>query len=248
MPPQVVVECVRRLDAAAVTIVGDDLVATYIHGSAALGGFVPGRSDVDVLFVVGDDVVDDRALDDLARGLAAATALCPGRGVELSVVSAGAAERPAAPWPFLLHLTTDPADATTIHGADHEGDPDLLMHYAVCRTAGVVVRGPPPVELIGAIGRQDVLTYLDGELAWALSHATEAYAVLNACRAQRYLERGELVSKIDGARLAIEDGAAADLIAAALAMHLGEQPDHLPWAPARSFVTKVRDVLRAAGA
>ena len=29
----------------------DDLVATYVHGSVALGGFVAGRSDVDVLVV-----------------------------------------------------------------------------------------------------------------------------------------------------------------------------------------------------
>jgi len=43
----------RRLDAALGEVV-DGLIATYLHGSAALGGFVSGRSHIDVLIVCGD--------------------------------------------------------------------------------------------------------------------------------------------------------------------------------------------------
>ncbi|MGH9252577.1 MAG: hypothetical protein ACRD0W_24125, partial [Acidimicrobiales bacterium] len=63
------------------------------------------------------------------------------------------------------------------------GDPDLLMHYVACRAAGIVVRGPPPAELVGEVARIDVLGDLEVELRWALDDAPEAYGVLNACRA-----------------------------------------------------------------
>jgi predicted nucleotidyltransferase len=43
----------RRLDAVLGEVVGG-LAATYLHGSAALGGFVPGRSDVDMLVICED--------------------------------------------------------------------------------------------------------------------------------------------------------------------------------------------------
>ena len=95
-----VVEFVRRLDDAFADVVGCGLAATYLHGSAALGGFVPGRSDVDVLFITGDDRFEQRVLHDAADALRAAATPCPGRGVELRVVTTGAAKRPLAPWSF----------------------------------------------------------------------------------------------------------------------------------------------------
>jgi hypothetical protein len=38
------------------------LTGAYVHGSAALGGFQPGRSDVDVLLVVADELAEDAQL------------------------------------------------------------------------------------------------------------------------------------------------------------------------------------------
>jgi predicted nucleotidyltransferase len=36
-------------------LLGDALTAAYLHGSAALGGWLGDRSDVDILFVVADE-------------------------------------------------------------------------------------------------------------------------------------------------------------------------------------------------
>jgi hypothetical protein len=41
-----------RLVAGLREVLGERLVAVYLHGSLALGGFQPGRSDIDVLVVV----------------------------------------------------------------------------------------------------------------------------------------------------------------------------------------------------
>ena len=242
--PAAVVDFVRGLDAALGEVFGDALVATYLHGSAVLGGFVNGRSDVDVMFIV-DSSLDEEVLHDAARALTSAAAPCPGRGVELSVVTADSARHPVAPWPFLLHVTTEPGDEKVVIGPDRGGDPDLVMHYAVCRTVGLAVRGGPPDAFIGEVSRADVLAYLDGELDWAMRSSSEAYAVLNACRAWHYVVSGELVSKIDGARLAIERGGPEELIGSALATQLGDQPDRPPSTAADAFVRKVRAAIRA---
>jgi hypothetical protein len=242
--PAAVNDFVRGLDAALGGVLGDALIATYLHGSAVLGGFVDGRSDVDVMFIV-DSSLDVEGLHDTARALTPAAAHCPGRGVELSVVTADSARRPAAPWPFLLHMTTGPGDEKVVTGADRGGDPDLVMHYAVCRTAGLAVRGGPPEAFIGEVSRADVLTYLDGELAWAIRSRSEAYAVLNACRAWHYVVSGEIVSKIEGARLAIERGGPEQLVRSALARQLGARPDRPPSTAADAFVKQVRGILRA---
>ena len=112
-------------DAAA-----DPVVGVYVHGSAVLGDWIPGRSDVDLLVVVTD---------------------APPNGVEASVVAAGAASVPRAPWPVIVHVTTAPPDRKTVFGASDTGDPDLILHYAVTRDAGWSAFGPRPETVVGAI-------------------------------------------------------------------------------------------------
>jgi streptomycin 3"-adenylyltransferase len=241
---------VRGLDAALGKVLGEALLATYLHGSAVLGGFVEGRSDIDVLFIV-DAPPDEEVLREAADALMSASAHCPGRGVELSIVTADGATRPAAPWPFLLHVTTDRADAPgndrVVVGPEQLGDPDLLMHYAVCRAAGLAVRGGPPEAFIGEISRRDILAYLDRELTWAMRGKSEAYAVLNACRAWHYAVTSAIVSKLDGARLAIERGGPEELIRSAVARQVDERADQPPSTEAGAFVSDVLELLRAGG-
>jgi hypothetical protein len=89
------------------------------------------------------------------------------------------------------------------------------MHYAVVHQAGWPLHGPPPRELIGPVPRPVILSYLADELIWGLEHASEAYAVLNACRALLFAADGRIVSKIDGGQTALIHGAPTSLIHAA---------------------------------
>lgn len=162
------------------------LVGVYVHGSAALGGFGPG-SDLDVLVVAEESGCDAH----LGQALLAV----PGRPLELSVVTPAAAARPAAPWPFVLHVA-GPDRVITGLGA---GDEDLIAHYAVVRQSGLRIAGPPPAEVVGAVAREVLLAYVGRELRWGLAQADERYAVLNACRAVAYVRDGVLLSKLAGA-------------------------------------------------
>lgn len=225
------------------------LQAVYVHGSAALGGWVPGKSDVDMLLVA-DDRTDPVSLAAMASVLVQTAGACPGRGLESSVVTMSQAGAPAPPWPFLLHVVTgagEPGGSRVVRGAQSAGDADLLMHYAVCRTAGLTVHGPPPRALIGAVPRAVILAYLADELGWGLGHAPEAYAVLNACRAAIYLADGQIVSKIAGGAAALRRGSGpAGLICRALAQQEGRLPGQQPQPDAIEFVESIAADLRSA--
>ncbi|AKT52311.1 aminoglycoside adenylyltransferase domain-containing protein [Arsenicicoccus sp. oral taxon 190] len=198
---------------------GGGLVGVYLHGSAALGGWVPGRSDLDLLVVVSDDLQDDLQADHDWRELARTCVTDLGADesripVELSMIRRSLAESPRAPWPFVVHATTRTArqqDPLVVLD-DGAGDPDLALHLAVTRAAGVALHGPAPAELVGEVDRDDVLAQLSAELSWGVDNADEAYAVLNACRALRYAETGELVSKVAGGEWALQQRPEHDVV------------------------------------
>jgi Domain of unknown function (DUF4111)/Nucleotidyltransferase domain len=225
---------------------GDQVLAVYLHGSAALGGWVRGRSDVDVLIVTAD-VTDDASADSMVQAVVAAGLVCQEPGLETSIVTASAARQPGPPWPFLRHVVAGPAGPARVVGPGEAaaGDRDLLMHYAVCHAAGLRVLGRPPTELIGPIPRGEILAYLADELAWGLASATESYAVLNACRAHAYWSDGAIIAKIAGGETALRRGTGpANVITRALAQQRGEQSDRRPAPDAIEFVQATAALLR----
>jgi Domain of unknown function (DUF4111)/Nucleotidyltransferase domain len=249
MIPESVADYARLVGRAASAAADDHLIAVYLHGSAVLGGWTPDRSDVDILVVAGDEI-DVSSLRRVGLALAGTAGSCPGRkGLETSVVLAREAAAPQPPWPFLLHVTTEGGDPAVVRGADSPGDPDLLMHYAVCRAAGWAVHGPPARARIGPVPREVILAYLADEAGWGLENAPEAYAVLNACRATVFLTDGQIVSKVAGGQIALRRGLVpAALIERALAQQEGLAPETRPAPDAVEFVRATAATLRAAAA
>jgi hypothetical protein len=243
-PPAVVVSFAERLTGLVDRASGRRVRGAYLHGSAVLGGWRPDRSDVDALFVTEADL-PPAIVTAVAQTLAAAAADCPGTGLECSVVTAGQARRPAAPWPFVLHVHASADAARVVRGDGPAGDEDLLMHYVVCRVAGWAVHGPPPQETIGAIPRPVILSYLADELAWGLENASEPYAVLNACRALAFAADGKIVSKIAGGRIALSRGLGPPaIVRRALDQQLGRRSEQAADAAAAAFVTATAAALR----
>jgi Domain of unknown function (DUF4111) len=203
---------------AMAAVAGSQLVGAYLHGSAVLGGFDARRSDVDVLVVCAGPMT-------AAQQSAVAAALSeerlpgPAGGLELSVITRQAAAHPTAEPAFELHLTTAPQDAKVVDGHGRGGDPDLVLHLAVCRAAGRLLGpGRPPAEVFGPVADDLISAQLAAELRWGADHAPAEYAVLNACRAWRFAVDRAIVSKIDGGQWALGrvPGADRELISDAL--------------------------------
>lgn len=227
----------------AVVTSGVPVIATILHGSAALGSWVSARSDVDILMVADDTArIGGQALSRSASALQGLASSCPGRGAELSIISAQLARKPAPPWPFLLHVNTEATHVKTVFGAGHDGDPDLLLHLAVCRAVGIGVRGATPEDLIGEIDRPSIIRAMDAELVASLDDADTTYTVLNACRAWCYVVTDRLVSKRVGAKWAVTQGASRPTIDRALASRVGES-DPPSAAAAATLVERVRTVI-----
>jgi len=180
----------RRTAEAVAALAAAELgpqAAVHAHGSAALGGWLPGRSDLDLLVVVPQAPPVDR-LDAFAKAVADLT----GPPIELSVIEQALARRPRAPWAFLAHVSGRRIVAAGV-------DPDLAIDLAVTRSAGVTLRGPAADELIGELSRPVIRRHLLDGLERQLHRSSEHDVVMNACRALAYQEQGVLVSKQDGA-------------------------------------------------
>jgi hypothetical protein len=238
------------LAARVAAALGQNLVGTYLHGSAALGGFRPGQSDIDILVVV-------------HRGLAAAererlgtqlhgTALpVPAATLELSVVTLDTTRHPVAAPLYEMHINTRNA-----RYADGRGktDPDLVLHFPVVRQSGRLLgAGLPVADVVAPVPRDLVLPAMATELDDALnsSLAKPEYILLNACRNLAYLSDGALRSKLDGGRWALEHAPEIEpsLIRAALRRQDGTDPDAPVDVPAlRQTARRIADTLRTATA
>jgi hypothetical protein len=203
-------EVVRRTE----EVLGDNLAAIYLHGSSAMGAFVPSRSDVDVLTVTEGHLVPAVKVT-VAEALSERSLPCPGVGLELSVVTAESAGTPSETPAFELHIGTE--ENVVLDGADHPGDPDLVAHFAMARARGVALFGPQPTELLAPVDRARLLRTIADDLTWAVEHGFSRSAVLNACRALRFAREAVLCSKPEGGNWALEQGVGdAALIASAL--------------------------------
>jgi streptomycin 3"-adenylyltransferase len=208
------------------------VVGVYLHGSAVLGGFRPGLSDMDVLAVVAGPA-GAAAQRRMGEAIAAT-----GAGLEVSVVTAATARAPGE-GRFEVHVTTTGDVPVIVAGAEAAGDPDLVLHVAVCRAHGVAVLGPPPARVFGSPpGR------VRAAMHWSPGTGRPAYAVLNACRALRFAEERSLCSKDDGAAWYLARHPGDPAVTAALAHRRLGSPGPTP-AAATSFVTSIRHRLPA---
>ena len=230
-----IAECGEALGERLVGVVGTALVGVYLHGSAALGGFQPGASDLDLLVVVNDRWQAEMR-QGVVRVLQESHGSSPGRGIEASVIRQEVAQAGGHRIDFEVHVTTDPNDRKVVTGAGDSGDPDLILHMAVCRQSAIAVFGPDPAAVFADVEPTLVVGQMIVELTWALAQGSEAYAVLNACRARFYLERRMFCSKIEGGRWARDRFGASGLIDWSLAAQEGRGEDRPPSPLCRTFV------------
>lgn len=218
-------------------LLGANLVALYLGGSAADGRFIQGKSDLDFVVVVSRPL-DVAIKSRLVRRLWSVLPPSQVRGVETRVVVAADLAEGRC---FDLLVSTHPGEPVTIDGGQ---DPVVMLELAVVRKASRALVGPPAKEVIPSFERSAILTAMADNLEERVAEDPEAYTVLTAARSLAYLRTGSLVSKIEGAEWAIEQVHDADHLKRALDVQNGELPDRPLTARGRRFVVEVIEALR----
>jgi predicted nucleotidyltransferase len=151
-----------------------DLDAVYLIGSAAVGAYVPGESDVDVIAVTSRSL----SLDERRRLAEAAESVpCPARKLELVVYPRGSHE-----WEINLNTGEHVSFETA-------AEPRFwfVLDRAIAEQQSLPLLGPPWADAFDPVPRDALLEALDESL--------EVIGALNMARAWAWLETGEWISK-----------------------------------------------------
>ena len=231
-----------------------ELVGVYLYGSAVMGGFDPGLSDLDAV-VVTERSTEEVGFDVFAGVIERLQAREPDWADRLDIVFVDrrtlAAFRSGGAFLELGH----PHPLRRIPDASQYVETWFLM-----RVADRPLTGPPATTLVPPISTREflleVVAGIDGFIAAVHDDTpagTVAYRALTVCRVLRSLESGEVCTKQEGAEWAAERYPAwAPLIRAAWQVRssngaLGFTPDmraHVP--PFLEFMGQ--EIHRAAAA
>jgi predicted nucleotidyltransferase len=217
----VIDDYLAALVAEARSVLGDNLVGAYAGGSVALGGYEPGRSDVDVALIVAEPLLID-VKTDLVGALRHEALACPARGLELVVYHLDVARSGTSQPGFELELNTGRRmEFRATYDSDDRPEADGRFWYAVDRSIlrehASPLLGPPAAEVFGEV--DELAGLLATAVRWHLEHGvSSADAVLGACRALVRLQSGRWTTKT---RAGTELAGSDPVVRAALDARLG---------------------------
>jgi hypothetical protein len=130
-------------------ILADGFVGAYFVGSIALGGYVRGESDIDIVAVC-DEEVDEATRQAVIEKVLEMTPNCPACGLEFTLYRARVATSPRADTGFELNVNGGPRKPRSVHLSPHD-EPRFwyVLDRAITHRYGVAISGP------GMAGGQD---------------------------------------------------------------------------------------------
>ena len=225
---------VRTLQTESQRLLGENLVGFYLHGSLALGGFNPTRSDVNIIAVTRQRMDTEVKRSVVTLLLRISKMPCPIDIYYLAVQDVFPFQQPL---PYDLHYSEtwrernqqDLHNGTWKHWNDSvHHEPDLTIFLTVLQYCGVCLYGEEPVRVLPAVPEQEfrnaVITHIQALQQFPL-HDPISF-VLNACRVAAYLRDGTILSKDAGGMWGLDKlpGQYHPLIQQLLALYRGERP------------------------
>jgi hypothetical protein len=197
------IRAAERLADLCADVIGDGLRSVVLHGSLVVGGFRPGRSDLDLLLVV-----DEGLSDAQATALEAAVTTSDTEnavGIDLHVVTADVARAPTRNPALELHVGRY-AGGVEVTRRVH--DPDLLTELSMARADGRALLGAAPSEVIEPVPASWVVdrnrSWLERWRRLTDDKKNAAFMVLTACRMWRFAVEGVHSSKVAAAAWALD--------------------------------------------
>jgi hypothetical protein len=227
--------------------VGGDLVGTWFVGSVALGGYVPGQSDIDIA-AVSEFALSVPQKRRVASAIVEVSTACPARGFEFTLYRREVAGSLPGGADFEVNANGGPRMPTTIH-LDPAAESGFwyVLDRAIAHRAGVIISGPPASQVFADVPRRILLDAMHESMAWHRVHEKATlYSVLNACRAWRFAEEDVLGSKLEGAAWARGRCPDTGVIDAAVALRRGKDAPSLKDSAVDDLLSAVLTRLAAA--
>ena len=174
------------------------LTGVYLHGSIAMGCFNPMKSDMDILVIVEDAVIDFQKKT-FINSLISLNDYLPAKKFCLST-------------PYEFHYSnmyyswykSNPDDyIKKMSGTDY----DLAAHFVIVKKRGIVLYGKEIDDVFGKVPPEAYLDSIKRDIVDAEKQVIDnpIYIVLNLCRALAYVEDGLILSKKEGGEWAIKN-------------------------------------------
>ena len=193
------------------TLLPDNLVGIYLHGSLAAGCFQWERSDIDFLVVARRPLPVEKKIA-LVETLYSLTPDAPPAGFEMSVILEKYCRNIPYPIPYELHYSARykrdyERDARGFCERMHGEDPDLTAHILNLNACGAAIHGPSVNRVFDQVKREDVLRAIRYDVDDAADHLHEnpVYFVLNLCRAVAFCRENRAMSKKNGGEWALRN-------------------------------------------
>ncbi|MCB9081832.1 MAG: DUF4111 domain-containing protein [Lewinellaceae bacterium] len=230
-------------------LLGDGLLGLYQVGSACLGDYVPGKSDLDIVGVVRHPLSFEQG-NELARGLDHSSFPCPAKGLDLVLFTAESAgsnvPEPTYEFWFATGASWHPENWETGRGTE------MVIFLELCRRHGLTLFGPPPERLIASVAREYLLAAFQDMLEWHQTKVLDIfhdprgqYSVLNACRVLAYVAEGQFLSKTAGGEWLLKQEPANAMVRQALTIRLGEANEDIDPDEITEFLQRTITLLHA---
>ena len=197
-------ELMQKIKDRYATLLSENLVGIYLHGSLAAGCFHWEVSDIDFLVVVRQPMAIEKKIA-LVETLYSLLEEAPPKGFEMSVLLEENCQNPVFPVPYELHFSSRwiqdyERSPRSFCERMHGEDIDLTAHILNLHTFGISVLGPSVARVFGQVKRMDALCAIRQDTADSGEHLHEqpVYYVLNLCRALAYLREEAVFSKRQG--------------------------------------------------
>lgn len=191
-----------KLNEILLSILENNLLGTYVHGSLSLQSFNPLTSDIDVIVLVNHKIDLDIRFHLIKELLHISNKPYP---IEISFLTKDAIFPWQYPTPFELHCSEywrekyeeRVAANDKEFWAETPTDSDLAVHLTLLRLKGICVYGLPVKDTFPHVPEADFRSSILSDIDYAIKvlHTNPTYGILTLCRILSYLETGEIYSK-----------------------------------------------------
>lgn len=209
------------------------VIGVYLHGSLAMGGFNPARSDVDLLVVTETPIGMKTKKKLAAFFLEQSSNPYP---VEVSSLNLSQLEEWQFPTPYDFHFSEywrerfeqDAARGTTAClNIEGKSDIDLAAHFVILNHRGICLEGRPTEEVFPVVPKADYLASILDDYEDCLQKIFQdpVYSILNIIRVYWYLKEGKISSKQEAGEWGAVNfpGQFASIVGKALRVYEGEE-------------------------